>query len=211
MNVSELKKKGNFVHIKFENSESIKIPYELFVKHNLYVGDEISEEKFEKLTEQIRIYQIKQSAFRYLGLRNHSKSELKLKLIKKGYEKSLINKSLNDIDRLGYLNDKKFAEEFFNYQVKRKKGLYKIKAELIKKGIDRKIIKEISDEFIDHPEFENSINQLVTKKLKLYQNKKYSKIQIKQKLYLFLTQKGYSADLIQKSLDRKLKEINEEF
>ena len=211
MKVSELKKKGNFVHIKFENSELLKIPYELFVKHNLYVGDEISEEKFENLTEQIEIYRIKQSAFRYLGLRNHSKSELKLKLVKKGYGKSLINISINDIDRLGYLDDKKFAEEYFNYQIKKKKGLFKIKAELVKKGIERKIIEELSAGFIDHPEFENSINQLVEKKLRLFQSKNYSKIQIKQKLYLFLTQKGFSTDLIQKSLDRKLKEINEEF
>ena len=54
-----------------------------------------------------------------------------------------------------------------------------------------------------------SINQLIAKKLKLFQNKKYSKIQIKQKMYLFLSQKGFSKDLIQRSLARKLKESDE--
>ncbi len=209
MKVTELKKKGSLVNILFNNSELMKIPYELFIKNNLYVGDEISEEKFQSLTKRIQIYQIKQSALRYLGLRNYSTSELKLKLLKKGYEKKSIELALNEIDELGYLNDKKFAEDYFNFQLKKKKGLLKIKAELFSKGVDRKIIEEISKLFIDHPEFENSINHLITKKLKLLQNKNYSKIQIKQKLYLFLTQKGFPLDMIQTSLERKLKEIDE--
>jgi regulatory protein len=209
MVVVQLKKKGSIVDILFDNSESLKIPYELFVKNNLYIGNEISEIKFHELILQTQIFQIKQSAFRYLGLRNHSRNELKLKLLKKGLDKNLISIALDEISALGLLDEKKFAEEYFDFQIKKKKGPIKIKSELMNKGIDRKIIDEIINEYNYDSRIEETLFQLIEKKIKLLEGKNLTKEKINQKLYFFLIQKGYSIDLIKKSLKKISKDIDE--
>ncbi|MCB0747736.1 MAG: regulatory protein RecX [Ignavibacteriae bacterium] len=206
MIVVDLKKKGSIVNISFDNSELVSVPYEIFLKNNMYIGDEISSEQVVTLKEQSQLYLIKQSAYRYLGNRNHSRSELKNKLLKKGFEKGQISTALKDLIRLGYLDDAQFAKSFFSLKVKQKKGPNRIKAELFKKGVDRKIIELVSRDFIDDDQILNSVNELVIKKYNFLKTKEYTKIQIKQKLYQFLLSRGFTSELIMQSIETILKE-----
>ena len=206
MMVVDLKKKRSFVNISFDNSELISVPYEIFLKNNMYIGDEVSPVLVARLKEQSQLYLIKQSAYRYLGNRNHSRSELKNKLLKKGFEKEQISTALKDLIRLGYLDDAQFAKSFFTLKLKQKKGPNRIKAELFTKGVDRKIIDLVIKDFIDDDQILNSVNELVIKKYNFLKTKEYSKIQIKQKVYQFLLSRGFTSELIRKSIETILKE-----
>ncbi|MBK8946835.1 MAG: regulatory protein RecX [Ignavibacteriae bacterium] len=206
MIVSEISKKGNWVNVLFDNNEIFKIPYELFVKNNLYVDNEISEDEFSKLKHQTSIYQIKQSSFRYLGLRNHSNYELKMKLLKKGFDKILIENVLIELENSGFLNDKFFTESYFQYQMRKKKGINKIISELFKKGVKREIINEVSKNFLDDEISLNSAMEIAVKKFNSLNEKNNSNIQIKQKLFAHLVNKGFTTDIIGKTISRIMKE-----
>ena len=113
MRIIDVVKKRSKVTVFLDNDESLIIPYDLFLKNTLFVDDELTEEQKRSLEEKIELYKIKQSSFIYLSGRNHSKYELKLKLLKKCYNKDLIDITLSDLERLNYLNDKEFAKQYF--------------------------------------------------------------------------------------------------
>ncbi len=201
MIVTKVVKKRSKVTVYFDNEESLVIPYELFLKNTLFVDDVLTEEEINKLNDKVEIYKIKQSSFVYLSGRNHSKYELKLKLLKKSYNKHLINFVLSDLQRLNYLDDREFAKQYINAKLKKKKGIRLIKLELSKKGVRREIIEEVSAKFLDDPRMKEAAKFLSEKKLKVLQRKDQTNLQIKQKLFSFLSNKGFTTELVKEAIN----------
>lgn len=78
------------------------------------------------------------AAMRYLEQRLHSSDELKRKLSRKEYGPSIIEQVLHELQRLGYLDDARFAQTKALYAAERKHhGKRRALVELIKSGIDR--------------------------------------------------------------------------
>ncbi len=201
MIVTKVVKKRSKVTVYFDNEESLVIPYELFLKNTLFVDDVLTEEEINKLNDKVEVYKIKQSSFVYLSGRNHSKYELKLKLLKKSYNKHLINFVLSDLQRLNYLDDREFAKQYINAKLKKKKGIRLIKLELSKKGVRREIIEEVSAKFLDDPRMKEAAKFLSEKKLKVLQRKDQTNLQIKQKLFSFLSNKGFTTEIVKEAIN----------
>ena len=85
MKINRIVNKGaKDVIIHFEDDEFLILALEVFLKSGLKKNDELSDERFSFLIRENRLYHIKQRAFRYLGRRLHSASELRTKLRQKG-------------------------------------------------------------------------------------------------------------------------------
>lgn len=82
-------------------------------------------------------------ALNILSVRMYTCAEVCDRLIKKGIEKDDAEKIVASLIKSGVLDDRKYAE-FYIYDASRLsgKGAYRIKQELIKKGIASKIIDE---------------------------------------------------------------------
>ena len=145
MRIIRIVKKGKSdVTVYFDNNSVLFLAVEVFLKSGLKRGDDISEDRFLLLIKKNKLFHIKQRAFRLLGRRQHSSSELKRKLWNKDYESSLIDEVIEDLKKNGYLDDKEFIRAFVAEKIRIKKwSLKKIKSELFKKGIDSKLIDEI--------------------------------------------------------------------
>jgi regulatory protein len=177
-------------------------PYELFLKNTLFVDDELTVEQKKNLEEKIELYKIKQSSFVYLSGRNHSKYELKLKLLKKSYNKQLVSVVLSDLERLNYLDDKEFAKQYFEVKLKKKKGINLIKSELAKKGVRREIVEEVSLSFSNDPRLIESAKILSEKKLQVLNRKNQTELQKKQKMFQYLLSRGFSTEIIKESIEK---------
>lgn len=200
MILSQITRKGKSVNLLFDDGETIILPYDLFVQLGIYKGSVFNEKSKDELLIRIETYKTKQNAFRYLSGRNHSKNELKIKLLRKGYKKTIIENVLDDLERLNYLNDADFTYNFYKINIK-KKGINKIKTDLYKKGVDRNIIEETGLKFLDDPLLIETAKSLANKKIITLQRKENTKIQKKQKLYQYLFAKGYSTDIITRVLE----------
>lgn len=207
MIVTEVKKVRNNVYVKFNNSEELIIPYEIFVHNYLAIEDKLSSKERKSLEEKIEVFKIKQSSFRYLSGRNHSKKELKLKLLKKKYNKLLIENVLLDLEEKEFLNDRKFAEDYFKVQQKKKRGLLKIKASLFQKGVNRNIVEDVANSPNNDDKFLCSATEIATKKKKQLENRNFSNFELKKKLYRFLLSRGFTGDIINKTLDQLKLEV----
>ena len=100
MLITRIVKKGKSdVTIYFDNDSVLFLAVEVFLKSGLKKGDDISEDRFSLLIEQNKLFHIKQKAFRLLGRRQHSSSELKRKLWNRDYEPRLIDDVIEDLKK----------------------------------------------------------------------------------------------------------------
>ena len=212
MLIVRIVKKGNKdVTIQFDDDNFLILAVEVFLKSGLKKGDEISEDRFSLLIEQNKLFHIKQRAFRLLGRRMHSASELRRKLWNKDYEQKLIDEVIDDLKTNSYLDDEGFIREFVAEKTKSKSwSTKKVKAELLKRGIDNKLIDEMLKGKQGDSEIENA-TKLAKKKYDQLIKKKLEPKELRNKLSVFLFSKGFEYDLIKKVTDKLIKNNPEEY
>ncbi len=200
--VKIVKKDARNVVIHFDNDEVLFLSVDIFYKSGLKKNDEISDDRFSSLIKENRLFHIKQRAFRYLGRRQHSTSELRIKLKQKGYETELINQVLDDLKQKNYLDDTKFAEMFVEEKIKLKLwGEQKLRSELIKRGIKSEIISDVIRNKVSDQDKLSYAMILASKKYETLRNRNVDKDVIKRKLITFLNSCGYNYDVIKEVCD----------
>ena len=198
MKIDRIVKKGlGNVLILFDDSATLILSIEIFLKSGLKKNDEISENRFSALIHENKKFHLKQRAFRLLGRRQHSALELKQKLSQKNREPKLINEILNELITGGYLDDKKFASVFAEEKLRTKYwGDKKLKSELIKKGIDAGTITEVLNQHITSENKLQSAELLAVKKLDQLKHRKFDLQTLRKKIAAYLMTKGYDYDVI---------------
>jgi regulatory protein len=118
------------------------------------------------MEDHLQYKRARERALRLLALRSRSRAELWKKLAERDFTKSAIERVLENLDELGYLDDEAFAVNRARHlAVNRLYGNRKIEEQLREKGIDREAakaaIREVREEF---PEMEG-IARSAAKKL----------------------------------------------
>ena len=201
------------VIVQLNEGEPLFLSYEVLLRNGLRKNDEISEDRFLLLIEENRKYYIKQKAISYLARRAHSIFEIKTKLMQKGYEKRLIEPVLAEMTEKNLLDDKVFALLFAEEKIGSKLwGKSKLRAELMRRGIGREIIDEVLFEKFPYGNDIEKALILAEKKIETFSFKKLPVEKKKQKLFSFLSSRGYDYDTI-KIVSEKLlnNKDNEEF
>jgi regulatory protein len=141
----------------------------------------------------------------------HSASELRRKLWNKDYEQKLIDEVIDDLKTNSYLDDEGFIREFVAEKTKSKSwSTKKVKAELLKRGIDNKLIDEMLKGKQGDSEIENA-TKLAKKKYDQLIKKKLEPKELRNKLSVFLFSKGFDYDLIREVTDKLIKNNPEEY
>jgi regulatory protein len=201
-----VKKDDENVIVYLDNQEKLYLSYEVFLRNRLKKDMEISEDGFSFLIRENQKYFIKKKAFDFLGRRLHSYNELKLKLLRKKYDKDLIGEVLDNLREKKFLDDYEFGKQYAEEKVRLKSwGIIKVKSELFRKGVPSGIIDKIISEG-DLSSLDNAL-VLAEKKMKILARSNYEKRVLSSKLYNYLRSKGYEYDVISEVL-RKL--IDEE-
>jgi regulatory protein len=117
---------------------------ELVLKYNLQEGAEIGEEEIENILFQEEKMHVKERAYKILRYRDRSARELKQRLIKLGFDESLVNDVIQDFCEDKTLDDIRLAQEFVSdYTRVNLKGNRFIVHELKKKGVPQEVIEEV--------------------------------------------------------------------
>lgn len=204
MRIQSLVKKNNYVTVTFDNDEKLRLHYEVALQCGLRKNDEISDERLKEIEKQEELFSLKNSALRIISRRPHSEFELKVKLRKKGFDQTDINPIIENFIDKGYLSDKDFAFRYAEEALNKKKGLMKIKGELISKGINREIIDEVMLSLNDEESFLENAKILANRKISSLKHKSLEKNQLRQKLYSHLNSKGYNHTIIRQVVDEIL-------
>lgn len=201
MKIAKINRKKNRVEIILEDNSKLDLPLGLAAKYSFSEEEELTEETAGEIAQKSEYIKAKDSAYRILGRRAHSVFELKRKLRLKEYSNTVINRILSELINLDYLDDEKYALEFYrNRSVNRKDGHNKIVAQLKQRGIDKGIIEKTSRLQNDDPiHLENAL-VLANKKLESIKKKTEDRYKLRAKLSIYLQNKGFSFDIIRKVL-----------
>jgi len=179
--------------ITFQNYPDIILLSEIIEKRMLVSGLTLSLPEILELEALSRITEIRERAFVLLAGRPHSRLQLKLKLLKKGFQEDDISRVIDDLSERGYLDDAAFARLWLSSLIKKgNKGRFALLRDLARAGIDRQIAQAALREYSEEQEY-NAILDLVAK------NRNIDRIKLMRRLHA----RGFPLKLIRKALNQE--------
>lgn len=147
----------------------------------------------------------KSQAIKYLVYRERSHREMVQYLEKKGHPPAIIEKTLQDLTELNYINDQRFAAEWGRWRVEGKKfGKVRLRHELLAKGVSPRIIDATLETLYDsHPEKKLAL-ACANKKLASLRGLEPEKRT--RRLAQYLQRRGFSADIVYETLKNSVME-----
>ena len=163
-------------------------------KFSLKEGDEIEASLLSSLDEAAQVRRARERLLYSLDRRLHSEKELRQKLFR-DYPPKIIDTAINELEKLGLVNDRAFAL-WFAEQRKRvnKQGPYAVVQELVVKGVSRDIAREAVNEIFSDEDEEFSSALAVAEKYK----KDLDTPKGKNRLYGALSRRGFGYGVIKK-------------
>lgn len=190
--VVEINKKKRRIYINFDSAFSLYIGE--IRKFKIKKDQSISNETYYEIVNEILPKRAKIRAMNLLKNKDYTEYSLKQKLKEGYYPDESISSAIEYVKNYGYINDKRYAENYVNFK-SASKSRYQITNFLLQKGVNRDLISEVCDEFYENSE--NSEKKLIEK---LILKRKLDIINItreeKSKLLGYLTRKGFQIDLI---------------
>jgi regulatory protein len=177
--------------LTFDDGSVFGISEDVFVLYNFKIDEEIDEDLYNTIFIDETKSKIFNSAVRLLSYRMRSCNELKKRLIEKKYPENLIDKTIDKLLEMGYLNDLEFAEAFAHDKVNNRMiGPIALRNEFGPYYIDSEVIdRAISSVYNNFPT-KKLIEQLIAKK-KFKPGSRLDQ-KTKKRLIDFLKRKGFT-------------------
>lgn len=142
--ITTQKRNKNRCSVYIDGQYRFGVTKDLVLKYDLKEDDEITEDEIQNVLLHDEKEKIKSRAYRLLSYRERSAREMRERLLKVGYDSSLIEEVIRDLVADDTLNDERFASLFVkDYTHLRPKGNRFIVHELTKKGIARETIEKV--------------------------------------------------------------------
>lgn len=196
MRIESLKLKSSRnsnIFIVTAEGEEFVFHCDAIVKFGISSNSEIDTATFNKAREESDYIICLNTANNYLGANLKTRKQLKDYLVKKSFDKKIIDKVLNKLDEYGVINDKTFANAFISSN-QNKFSKRVMQQKLISKGIKKEEFEENLTEFNDRELCVNFATKFM--KNKIMDDK------TKEKLIRHLQYKGFNFDDIVYALNK---------
>lgn len=191
------KKDSSRISLYLDGKFAFGLGRDLSTEAGLVVGKKLSEETIENLKGQSEEEKFFNLAYRYLSYRPRSEKEVVDHLTKKKVNEKTIAQIVTRLKEQDYLDDKEFALWWVDQRGRfRPRSRYFLKSELIKKGIERKII----DQVLAKVDEEALVDKIILKRKSRLKNLEPS--QARKKLIGYLQRRGFSWEEIKKGLKK---------
>ena len=137
------------------------------------------------------LQEAEQAAIRLLAPREHSRLELRRKLLKRDHAPDVIEEVLQRLEELGLLSEERFVEQYVAMRKRKGYGPVRIRQELRERGINDTMIHEWVDERDD--EWRVNMKQEVEKKFSVLVTAEYKE---QARLARFLEYRGFPNHMI---------------
>ena len=184
-----LKEKKNRYIVTTTSGDRFEVSEDVLIASSLHKNKEIAETELNKILFSEKYFRVKEAALVLLNYRMRSKKELRLRLIKKGYSKDIIDKVINELEKKNWIDDEKFGLAFSRDQINRNKiGPIALKYKLREFLDSIDLINKISTKIYSEIKIEDIILHLLQKYTPYNIN---SDEKLRRKLINKLKRKGY--------------------
>ncbi|MCP3923107.1 MAG: hypothetical protein GY714_11030 [Desulfobacterales bacterium] len=182
------KKNKNRVSIFINEKYSFSIDAISAMK--IKTGMEITDEIIADLQREDLPRKAYSEGLYYLSFRSRTYSEADKHLKDKGYDDSIVEEALKKLIDINFIDDENYARQFLESKIRvNPKGALSIKYELKQKGISEDIIEKA---LLDYDEYEAAFSLI---KKKYYKWEKLPIDKVKNKIYTFLSSRGFTYDI----------------
>lgn len=205
MVISKIKRIGstNRFHVYVDETWAGIFLDEILATYQLKTDMEIDEQKFKEIKEENDEKVSFDMAISYLEKYSVSQRGIKDYLKKKGFDGKVIAKTLEKLKDYGFVDDEKFAKNYFD-SLSASKGKRAIANKLREKGVSAEIIDNLLETVDEESEIEKA-KALAEKFVRNRQND----AKIRQKCLAHLLYKGYDYGVAQKATSDVLLNIGE--
>lgn len=167
---------------------SFCLPLKRIKALDLYKGKDITPETLEFLLNYEVLDSAKSCAVKYLSFKLRTSSEVKQKLCELGYKEETINKVIDSLTQIDYINDYKYAIKYIKEKTKlQPRSIKMLSMELNYKGIpDYTINKAFEEENLDEDSIAYKLIEKKFSKITSYDEKTLHKMRS------FLANRGFS-------------------
>jgi regulatory protein len=204
-NITEQKRNPNRRNIYLDGQFAFGCNVNVVAKFRLRAGLQLDAQQIH----EIELGAVKQECFdaamNFLSRRLHSRSELARKLSRREWGEKVIAATLDDLTRLGYVDDAKFAKvKALSAAQHKKHGRRRAFMELIKSGVKSDVADEALREVYAEHDSAAIARQLAEKQLPRL--KKLDPLVARRRLIGMLQRRGFDYDAIKPLLDELLGE-----
>jgi regulatory protein len=154
----------------------------------LKVGQELGEEKIDRLKAADESEVTYQKALHFLSYRPRSSAEVRQNLLKRGISESLVDETVNRLLSAGLVNDEAFALAWVeNRNTFRPRGKSALRMELRRKGLSDEIVQSVLDTQVNEEALAFEAARKYTRRLTGLEWPEF-----RQKLGGFLARRGFS-------------------
>ncbi|MFT3786724.1 MAG: RecX family transcriptional regulator [Tepidisphaeraceae bacterium] len=147
-------------------------------------------------------------ALRFLKTRLLSRHELAEKLLARSYAEADVLATLDRLEKLGYLNDKRLAEDRALTGVNRKVGRHKVRRKLDAAGIDGTLAHDAVEEAYSTVDEPKTAREILLARKKQYDG--LDLVTARRRATGLLLRRGFDDDVIRPALDEVLGPIDDE-
>ena len=201
MKIIKYKKlRSNTYKLLLDNNKEIVLYDDTIIKYDLLRNKEIIDlDDMNKYNKEIEAYYV---SIKYITRKLRTEKEIRDRLI--DYPSKVIDRTIDRLNKEGYLNDKKYLEYSINDYINLTSyGPNKIVYKLVSIGLNKKDIEEELDK-VNKDVFLEKLDKLIDKKIN--SNTKYSGKKLKEKILVDLSNQGYDKNDIYNIL--RYKDIN---
>ncbi|MDB5985049.1 MAG: regulatory protein RecX [Nevskia sp.] len=155
---------------------------------------DVDDSEDEQASAAERKASARSQALRVLGRREQSGKELQAKLISQGFDQACASEVVQDLAKIGWQSDRRYAELLVRSRIAQGYGPRRIEAELATHGVDESTSRSaLAEAECDWSELAESVYR---KRFKT----PAAKLADRQKRYRFLAGRGFDAEQIRKAL-----------
>ena len=194
VNIEKIKGKKGYRRVVFDDSSKLETDDELINYFGMKEGSEYEDKELKKIKDLAERKLAKDRALEFLKYRSRSEREIRKKLYERRVKRAIIDEIVNDLKRVGFINDKEFALRFSRNFINRKPaGEMLLKTELKKKGIKSEIIDEtLKEVYSEFDKKELALRLIEKKKFDISSNDP----KIKKKIADLLLRRGFDWGIV---------------
>ena len=167
--------------------------------YQLKEGEEIPEEVYSEIMEDVLPKRAKLRAMNLLKARAYTEKQLTDKLREGGYPEMVVRNAIDYVISYGYLDDRLYTADYIEYN-KESKSRNQIVNALMQKGIPKEIVEQIWEEQVQEEGKDLEQKQILSWMKKKNFDPAGASFEEKQKFSAFLYRKGFQIDAIRCAL-----------
>lgn len=173
---------------------------EVMEEKNLCIGKQLKDKDLKQIYYKEKISKARMYALKLLSYRERSEWEIKKRMKRKGYQKEIIEDTLDYLKEQGLINDERFARIWIEDRIKGGYGRRRIYYELSEKRVDKEIVDELIKKLCPRVNEISTAFHLIEKNKRFLKEEKNSRIR---KISAFLERRGFSFDIINEVIEKK--------